>query len=131
VIRGLHFQSPPAAVARIAFTTQSRIRDVALELRTRSPTYQSVAEVGLTDRRRAVVVPQGCAHGVEVLGGPAVTCHLQGGPFDSATDTGVLWDTAGVVWKTADPVVSDRDGTLPSFDTFQSLFGAYGPAHVG
>ena len=131
VIRGLHFQNPPAAVAKIVFAVQGQIRDVVLDLRTGSPTYASVAEFDLTEKRGAVVVPRGCAHGFEVLVGPAVTCYLQDGPFDPTSDTGVRWDTAGVVWKTAEPVLSDRDSALPRFDTFKSPFGPGGAAHVG
>jgi len=131
VIRGLHFQNPPAAVAKIVFTTQGRIRDVVLDLRTESPTFKGIAVFELTERSGAVVVPRGCAHGFEVLDGPAVTCYLQDGPFAATADTGVRWDTAGIVWKTAEPVVSDRDRALPRLDTFTSPFGPDGAAHVG
>lgn len=131
VIRGLHFQNPPAAVAKIVFATQGRIRDVVLDLRIGSPTYASVAEFELTERSGAVVIPRGCAHGFEVLEGPAITCYLQDGPFDPIADTGVRWDTVGIVWKTKEPVVSVRDGELPRFDTFVSPFGPEGAARVG
>ena len=131
VIRGLHYQNPPAAVAKVVFITAGRIRDVVLDLRTGSATYQGVAEFELTERSGAVVVPRGCAHGFEVLDGPAVTCYLQDGPFDPAADAGVRWDTAGIVWQTAKPVVSDRDRALPRFDTLTSPFRPDGAAHAG
>jgi dTDP-4-dehydrorhamnose 3,5-epimerase len=131
VIRGLHFQNPPTAVAKIVFATQGRIRDVVLDLRIGSPTYASVVEFELTERSGAVVVPRGCAHGFEVLEGPAITCYLQDGPFDSTTDTGVRWDTAGIVWKTKEPVVSVRDSKLPRLDTLVSPFGPEGAKRVG
>ena len=131
VIRGLHFQNPPTSVAKIVFTAQGRIRDVVLDLRAGSPTYKHVAEFELTERSGAVVIPRGCAHGFEVLEGPAITCYLQDGPFDPTTDTGVRWDTVGIVWRTADPVVSDRDKALPGLDTFESPFGPGGAAHGG
>lgn len=131
VIRGLHYQNPPAAVAKIVFTMQGRIRDIVLDLRAGSATYARVAEFELAERSGAVVVPRGCAHGFEVLDGPAVTCYLQDGPFDAANDTGVRWDTVGIVWKTAEPVVSDRDNALPRFDTFESPFVPNWATHVG
>jgi dTDP-4-dehydrorhamnose 3,5-epimerase len=131
VIRGLHFQKPQAAAARIAFTTQSRNRDVVIEFRIRSPTCGSVAQFELTDTRGTEVVPQRWAHGFEVLDGPALTCRLQDGPSEFATGAGVRWDSAEVVWRTADPVVSDRHDALPAMDRLQSPFSAAGPAHVG
>lgn len=131
VIRGLHLQSPPTAVAKIVFATEGKIRDIVLDLRTGSPTFATVAEFELTARSGAVVVPRGCAHGFEVLDGPAVMCYLQDGPFDPATDSGVRWDTAGVVWKTAHPVVSDRDNALPAFDPVESAVDHDVASHVG
>jgi len=131
VIRGLHFQSPPAAVAKIVFATQGRIRDVVLDLRVGSPTYGTVWKLELGEKSGAVVVPRGCAHGFEVLDGPAITCYLQDGPFDPAADAGVRWDSASVEWKTTEPIVSARDSALPRFDTFVSPFGPDGTADVG
>lgn len=129
VIRGLHFQRPPAAVAKIVFAAHGRIRDLVLDLRQGSVTYGQVAEYELTERSGAVVVPRGCAHGFEVLDGPAVTCYLQDGPFDAVADSGVRWDTVGVAWQAAAPIISDRDGALSLFDTFVSPFGPDGGAH--
>lgn len=131
VIRGLHFQRPPAAVAKIIFATQGRVRDVVLDLRVGSPTYGSVFEHDLTERSGAVIVPRGCAHGFEVLDGPAVTCYLQDGLFDPAADAGVRWDSAGIAWKTAEPIISERDRALPRLDAAPSPFERDGAARVG
>jgi len=131
VIRGLHFQNPPAAVAKVVFATQGRIRDVVLDLRYGSPTYASVAEFELTERSGAVVIPRGCAHGFEVLEGPAITCSLQDGPFKPTAYTSVRWDTPGNVWQTNEPVVSVRGGKLARFDAFVCRFDPKGAARVG
>jgi len=121
VVRGLHFQRPPTAVAKLVFVTQGRIRDVVLDLRADSPTYRRHAVVELDESSGAVFVPVGCAHGFEVLDGPATTCYLQGGAFDPATDAGVRWDSAGIEWATAEPVLSDRDRALPTLDAIEAL----------
>jgi len=128
VIRGLHFQNAPATVAKIIFATTGRIRDVVLDLRIGSPTYGMVAEFVLSERSGAVVVPKGCAHGFEVLDGPAITCYLQDGPYDPAADAGVRWDSVGIVWTTAEPIISARDRALPRFDASTSPFGSGGAA---
>jgi len=130
VIRGLHFQNPPMAVGKIVFAAQGTIRDVVVDLRTGSSTYANIAEFELTERCGAIVVPRGCAHGFEVLDGPAITCYLQDGPFDPHTDAGVRWDSVGVAWSTMEPIVSDRDQALPHLEHLESPFGPDGAARV-
>ncbi|NMM24076.1 MAG: dTDP-4-keto-6-deoxy-D-glucose epimerase [Phycicoccus sp.] len=130
VIRGLHFQNPGSAVAKIVFCTQGRIHDVVLDLRDGSPTYGQIAEFELTPTTGAVVVPAGFAHGFEVLEGPAITCYLQDGPFSSQGDAGVRWDTAGIGWHIEEPIVSDRDRALPDFAAYQSPFRLDGTTHA-
>jgi len=125
VVRGLHFQLPPASVAKLVFVAAGRIRDLVVDLRPGSPTYGDHVAFELTEDAGVVHVPHGCAHGFEVLDGPAVTCYLQDGPFDPDADSGVRWDTAGIVWRTADPVVSARDAVLPPFDPALSPFAAH------
>jgi dTDP-4-dehydrorhamnose 3,5-epimerase len=124
VVRGLHFQTPPTAVAKLVFVTQGRIRDVIVDLRADSPSYGKHASVELDDTGDAIFVPVGCAHGFEVLQGPAVTCYLQGGGFDPATDAGIRWDSAGVSWASAEPLLSDRDRSLPALAELPALTAA-------
>ena len=124
VVRGLHFQNPPTAVAKLVFVSQGRIRDVILDLRSDSPTFGLHVAVELDEASGAIFVPVGCAHGFEVLAGPAVTCYLQDGGFDPATDAGVRWDSAGVTWATTDPVVSERDQNQPALTDLPQLTAA-------
>lgn len=124
VIRGLHFQTPPAAVAKLVFVTLGTIRDVVLDLRPSSSTYGRYAQFELTATSGAIHVPRGCAHGFEVLEGPATTCYLQDGPFVPDADAGVRWDSAGIDWLTADPIVSERDRALAAFDPTQTFVGS-------
>jgi dTDP-4-dehydrorhamnose 3,5-epimerase len=124
VVRGLHFQNPPTAVAKLVFVTQGRIRDVILDLRADSPTFGQHVAVELDETTGPLFVPVGCAHGFEVLHGPAVTCYLQGAGFDPDTDAGVRWDSAGVAWAHGDPVVSDRDRNLPVLAELPQLTAA-------
>lgn len=124
VVRGLHFQNPPTAVSKLVFVTQGRIRDVILDLRADSATFGQHAAVELDETSGAVFVPVGCAHGFEVLDGPAVTCYLQGGGFDPATDAGVRWDSAGISWATGEAVLSERDRNLPALADLPQLTAA-------
>ena len=121
VVRGLHFQNPPTAVAKIVFVVTGAVRDVVLYLRVGSPTFGRHSVFELHESSGAVVVPAGCAHGFEVVEGPAVTCYLQDGPFDPLTDTGIRWDSCGVEWTTDTPLLSERDRALPPLDDVLSL----------
>lgn len=120
----MHFQRPPSAVAKLVFVSQGRIRDVILDLRSDSPTFTKHVAVELDEAGGAVFVPVGCAHGFEVLDGPAVTCYLQSGDFDPATDAGVRWDSAAIAWTVADPQLSERDRTLPALADLPALTAA-------
>lgn len=122
-VRGLHFQNPPTAVAKIVFAVGGRVTDVVVDLRVGSPTFGQHARFDLTPGSGSVVVPVGCAHGFEVVGDDdAVLCYLQDAPFDPATDAGVRWDSAGIDWATTAPVTSDRDAALPRLADFRSPF---------
>lgn len=120
-IRGLHFQLPPTAVAKIVFATSGHVTDAVVDLRRDSPTYGEHATFDLTPSSGAVLVPVGCAHGFEALE-ESVLCYLQDRSFDPATDTGVRWDSAGIAWSSEAPVLSDRDTGFPCLADFDSPF---------
>lgn len=121
IVRGLHFQYPPAAVAKLVFVVGGRVRDVVLDLRTDSPTAGQHEVVELDEAAGGLLVPVGCAHGFEVVDGPAVMCYLQDGPFDPSADAGVRWDSAGVDWQTREPMLSERDRALPPLRALEPL----------
>lgn len=121
-IRGMHFQVPPTAIGKLVFVTAGRVRDVVLDLRVGSPAYGSFEVFDLEADGGAIIVPVGCAHGFEVVDGPACLVYLQEGDFDPETDAGIRWDSFGMEWSTAQPVVSARDQSLPSLARFDSPF---------
>ena len=121
-IRGMHFQLPPTAIGKVVFATAGRVRDVVLDLRVGSPAYGTFDVFELAADGSAVVVPRGCAHGFEVIDGPACLVYLQDGDFDPDTDAGIRWDSFGMEWSTDQPVVSARDQSLPSLAQFDSPF---------
>lgn len=122
IVRGMHFQVPPTPIGKLVFATSGRVRDVVLDLRLGSPTYASFDVFELAPDSGAVVVPVGCAHGFEVIDGPACLVYLQDGDFDPATDAGVRWDSFGMEWHTDQPITSMRDQNLPPLAEFRSPF---------
>jgi dTDP-4-dehydrorhamnose 3,5-epimerase len=125
VVRGLHFQRPPADVAKLVCCVEGAVLDVVVDLRVGSPTYHAHCVVPLSaGKANAVFVPEGCAHGFLVTEGDAVVLYAQSGEWDGEREGGILWSSAGVDWG-VDParaVLSDRDAAFPRLDDFASPF---------
>lgn len=123
VIRGLHFQAPPADVAKLVCCLEGSVLDVVVDLRVGSPAYGRHVTLELSgERANAVLVPHGCAHGFAVTGDSALVAYLQSGEHDPVREGGVLWSSVDAEWPTREPVLSDRDAGFPSLDAFDSPF---------
>ena len=128
-LRGLHFQRPPHAEAKLVRVTHGAIYDVIVDLRAESPTYGEWAGFELRRRPyRALYVPERCAHGLLTLEDDTDDTYL-----DSAYDTpghegGVRFDDPGlgIEWPAEVRVVSDKDRSWPDLD----LTGAGTPGGV-
>ena len=123
VVRGLHFQVPPADHAKLVSCVSGRVFDVALDLRVGSPTYGQVATVELDgETARAVYLPSGIAHGFQALEDGCTVLYAVTSEFAPDCDAGVLWSSAGIRWPIERSIVSDRDRALPPLDAFRSPF---------
>jgi dTDP-4-dehydrorhamnose 3,5-epimerase len=123
VVRGLHFQRPPADVAKLVCCLDGGVLDVVVDLRLDSPTYGRHCVVELASAAgNAMYVPLGCAHGFLATDGDAQVAYAQSGEHDPALEGGILWSSAGVRWPVAEVIVSDRDAAFPTLDTFVSPF---------
>ena len=114
-LRGLHFQTEPGQ-AKLVRCLRGRIWDVAVDLRSASPTYRRWEGHELDDERhRQLLVPVGFAHGFCVLSDVADVAYKLSSPYDAATEAGIAWDDpdVGVEWPIADPILSERDRTGP------------------
>lgn len=122
VIRGMHIQTFPHPTSKLVWVSQGQIRDVVLDLRTDSETFGASLVTPLSDETGGIFVPQGCAHGFEVLSDVAVVNYAQDSDYVSGCDTGVAWNSFGFNWETKNPILSDRDQTLPRMSEFYSPF---------
>lgn len=128
VLRGMHVQLPPHDHAKVVYCTSGAICDVALDLRVGSPTFgeHDVYELsGLA--RNGLYLPRGVAHGFFVREGPAVMMYHVTSEHDSAHDVGVLWNSFGAPWPSANPIVSLRDGGFEPLAHFRSPFRYVAP----
>ena len=123
VIRGMHFQLPPYAQAKIVHVIKGRIVDVLLDLRTDSTTYGKYVSIELEEGDGKVVyIPKGLAHGFASLVNSSTVLYLFDGPYSSEFEGGIRYDSFGYEWKIDRPILSTRDFSFPEFYRFKSPF---------
>jgi dTDP-4-dehydrorhamnose 3,5-epimerase len=114
-LRGLHFQTEPGQ-AKLVRCPRGAIFDVAVDLRSDSPTYgQWEGHVLDDETHRQLFVPVGFGHGFTVLSDVADVTYLLSSAYDPATESGIAWDDpdVGVKWPVENPLLSERDKTAP------------------
>lgn len=126
-IRGLHFQLPPAAQAKLVRAAQGSLYDVAVDLRAGSPTYGRWTGATLTaDGGEQLFLPRGFAHGFCTLEPDTVVAYKVDDFYAPASDSGLIWNdpTLAIDWPVGpdEVVLSDRDLKLGRFAEFQSPF---------
>lgn len=125
VLRGLHFQAPPHAQAKLILCLQGEILDVAVDIRRGSATYaQSRAEV-LRPFQRAMYVPAGFAHGFESLSQQSLVQYvILGGSYTPNSEGGLnpLDPELKLPWRSKELILHPRDRKWPNLSTFQSPF---------
>jgi dTDP-4-dehydrorhamnose 3,5-epimerase len=115
-IRGLHLQAQPYSEAKLVRCLKGRVWDVAVDLRRDSPTYGQWQAVELSpDQGNALLIPEGCAHGFQVLEAGSELLYLHSGAWVPESETGVRWDDSqlGIAWPLPAAYLSDRDRSLP------------------
>jgi dTDP-4-dehydrorhamnose 3,5-epimerase len=117
--RGLHFQSPPAAEAKLVRCTRGAVFDVIVDLRPESATYLQHIAVELTaDNRRGVYVPERFAHGYQALEDDTETTYQMGAFYTPAAQGGLRFSDPrlAIRWPLAPTDVSDKDSSWPLLD---------------
>ncbi len=123
VLRGMHFQLPPAAHAKSVYCIAGRVLDVVLDLRKNSSTFgrNYARELNATNREM-LFIPVGFAHGFLALEDNATMIYQTSTIHSPAHDAGVRWDSFGFDWPVKNPVLSERDGKFPTASNFLSPF---------
>jgi dTDP-4-dehydrorhamnose 3,5-epimerase len=114
-LRGLHYQRTPQE-AKLVRCIRGAVFDVVVDLRPSSDHYAKWCAVELdANRRNAVYVPKGCAHGFQTLTDAAELLYQIDVPFDASAAAGIRWDdpTLAIDWPLAQPILSQRDRDLP------------------
>ena len=118
VVRGLHFQKPPHAQAKLVRVVKGKVLDVAVDLRKDSPTYGRHVSVELSEHNhRQVFIPKGFAHGFSVLSEEAVFQYKCDDYYAPETECAIAWNDPelNIDWRIpADRVIlSEKDKRHP------------------
>ena len=123
VIRGMHFQIPPADHEKCVSVSFGAVRDVILDIRKESPTYGKSEEILLSaENHLALYIPRGFAHGFVSLQDHTIMNYLVAGVHSPEHDKALRWDSFGHEWNIISPVMSDRDKKAINFQDFVSPF---------
>ena len=120
VLRGLHYQCGEHAQAKLVRVLEGEVLDIAVDLRTGSPTYGQWYSVLLSaDNQKQLFVPRGFAHGYVVLSRTAEFFYKCDNFYHKASEGGIRFDdpVLGIDWglPAHDVVLSEKDSLLPAF----------------
>ncbi|MGE0063869.1 MAG: dTDP-4-dehydrorhamnose 3,5-epimerase [Xanthobacteraceae bacterium] len=126
-VRGLHFQTPPHAQAKLVRVLRGRIFDVALDIRRGSPSFGRHVAVTLdSEAGQQLFVPVGFAHGYCTLEPDTEVLYKVDSSYAPTHERGVLWSdpALGIAWPVdvAAASIADRDKTLPTLAALQDTF---------
>lgn len=127
VVRGLHFQAPPAPQAKLVRVLKGAIFDVAVDIRAGSPSYGRWCSATLTaEGAEQLFVPRGFAHGFCTLEPGTEVAYKVDGPYAPEAESGLVWNDPelAIEWPVAaaEAQLSVRDAGLPGFAGFVSPF---------
>ena len=126
-IRGLHFQIPPHAQAKLVRVVRGAVLDVAVDLRFGSPTFgRHVAATISADEWNMLYIPEGFAHGFCTLVADTEVVYKASRHYAPTHDRGIAWDdpALGIDWPVshAAAIVSAKDRALPPFASLMPWF---------
>jgi len=123
-LRGMHFQAPPAAEAKLVRCTRGALFDVGLDLRPGSPTYGRWFGIELrADEHTMLHVPEGFAHGFQTLTDDAEAFYQVSHPYAPEQERGIRFDDPqfGIEWPRPVRVISDKDAAWPDYEPDPAL----------
>lgn len=118
-VRGMHFQKPPFAQAKLVRCTKGAVYDVIIDLRPDSPTFkQWVGEELTAENRRLLYVPESFAHGFQTLEDDSEVFYQISNFYTPESEGGVRWNDPvfGIDWPATDGItINTRDQNYPDF----------------
>jgi dTDP-4-dehydrorhamnose 3,5-epimerase len=126
VIRGLHYQLPPFAQAKLVRVLRGKILDVVVDIRTGSPTFgKSYSKVLSAKNKRQLFIPKGFAHGFSVLSKQAEVIYKCDEYYNKESEAGIIYNDPelNIDWRIPEnAVISEKDQQLPLFKNCTNSF---------
>jgi dTDP-4-dehydrorhamnose 3,5-epimerase len=125
VIRGLHFQAPPFAQAKLVRVIKGTVLDVAVDLRKNSPTYGQHFSVVLNEENQLqLYIPAGFAHGFATLEENTIFAYKCSNIYHKDSERSIIFNDKdlNINWNIEHPVVTDKDLQGVCFEGFISPF---------
>jgi len=127
VLRGLHYQLPPYAQAKLVRVIEGSVLDVAVDIRKSSPTFGQHVAVELTaENKHQLFIPHGFAHGFVVLSESATFAYKVDGYYAPEYDQGIRFndEQLDINWNLPDQILqlSEKDRNLPLLNQIKSPF---------
>jgi len=126
-LRGLHFQLPPAAQAKLVTVVKGRILDVAVDIRRGSPTFGKYVSTEVSSETgHQLYIPVGFAHGFLTLESDVVVMYKASDYYAPTHESGIRWNDPDIAFpwplKEANIIISDKDRRLPLLKELASPF---------
>ncbi len=119
-VRGMHYQQPPHAEMKLVTCIQGEVWDVAVDLRAGSPTFLHWhAELLSADNQRAMLIPEGFAHGFQTLSDHVALLYCHTAPHNSAAEAALNAQdpSLAIQWPINITELSARDANHPLINT--------------
>ncbi len=125
VLRGLHFQKPPFAQAKLVRVIQGSIYDVAVDLRKDSPNYgKYFGHILSAENKHQLFIPIGFAHGFLSLEDNTIVNYKCSNFYAKESEDAILWndENLDIPWGIDNPIIAEKDLVAQNFSKFESPF---------
>ncbi|MEA5136753.1 MAG: dTDP-4-dehydrorhamnose 3,5-epimerase [Candidatus Fimivivens sp.] len=118
-LRGIHFQKGEKSQAKLVRCVKGAVLDVAVDLRPESPTYKKWFSAELSaENKKQLLIPRRFGHGFLALTDEVEFLYKADNFYSPEADSGIIWNDVelAVDWKIENPILSDKDKSLPKFN---------------
>jgi dTDP-4-dehydrorhamnose 3,5-epimerase len=125
VLRGLHFQKPPYAQAKLVRTIRGSVYDVIVDLRKSSATFGKWIGIELSaENMKMLLVPKGFAHAFCTLEPESVVHYKVDEFYAPQSESGIIWNDPelNINWPFKNTLLSDKDRLLPLMSEIRDVF---------
>ncbi len=125
VLRGLHFQKPPFAQAKLIRVIKGSILDVAVDLRINSSTYKKHFKHVLSgENKKQLYIPVGFAHGFLCLEDNTIINYKCSEYYNANSESSIKWNDPdlNIDWEIKNPILAEKDQLAKNFITFENPF---------